>query len=220
MAAVDKVADPGDAFRFARSLQLMEHSGVIVGAATRWLDLGCNQGQFLRYLSERFALKAIGADIWDPALKSAQDSNWEYHQCDFAQGLPDCEPVDVLSAMEVLEHIIDTDQFLSRAFDLVRPGGSILISTPNINCLRNRLLVPLGAYPYGLEYKNLIHHVRLYNVPALRDHLAEYGFRDISIWGVAFLPLSSRLGGGALSRSLAERFPELCNNIIAVARRG
>lgn len=206
-------------FRFERSIRFLRQHGATISQHSNWLDLGCNQGQFLRFLITEFSLRPIGADDWAPELKSPDDNGWRYFQAHLSQGLPECGPVDIVSALEVLEHIIDTDAFLKRISDLLKPGGWILISTPNINSLRNRIMVPLGAYPVGLEYRNVIHHVRLYNPAVLRRQLTEIGFRHIAICGVAFLPLSMPLGTSCLSTTLANQFPYLCSNIIAVGRK-
>ena len=197
----------------------MQQSGANIGKKTEWLDLGCHQGQFLKLLIDKFSLYSIGSDDWKPELKSKEDSEWQYFQADFEQSLPDCGAVDIVSALEVLEHITDTDKFLKQIYALLKPGGWILISTPNINSLRNRITVPFGIYPTGLEFRNLIHHVRLYNPAALRRQLSEIGFYDITAWGVSFLPLSSNLGMSWMSQALANRFPSLCNNFLVVAKK-
>jgi 2-polyprenyl-3-methyl-5-hydroxy-6-metoxy-1,4-benzoquinol methylase len=128
--------------------------------------------------------------------------------------------MDVISALEVSEHIVDTDFFLEEVMARLKPGGWFLLSTPNINSLRNRVMVPLGAYPDGLEYRNVIQHVRLYNPAILKTHLASKGFRDIRLRGVSFLPQRFfPLGSSRISRRLADWFPQLCNNFIAVARK-
>lgn len=211
--------EPLDDFRFQRGIDLLTSAGAVLDADATWLDLGCHQGQFLKKLIAQYSVRGVGSDDWNAAQKSPADSHWEYFQADLDRELPWPEPVDVISALEVLEHMIDTDGFLRRIFDKLKPGGWLLLSTPNINCLRNRVMVPLGAYPTGLEYRNQIHHVRLYNAPTLRRHLIEHGFDDVRIIGVSFLPLSSPVGVSALSTRLADRLPELCNNIIAVARK-
>jgi hypothetical protein len=133
--------------------------------------------------------------------------------------LPWPDKVRFISALEVLKHMIDTDGFLKRAFDALLPGGWLVISTPNINSLRNRIMVPLGVYPVGLEYRTVVHHVRLYNVPTLRGHLRAMGFGRMEIRGVAFLPLNSSVGRGGLSTWLADSFPSLCGNLIAAAQK-
>jgi 2-polyprenyl-3-methyl-5-hydroxy-6-metoxy-1,4-benzoquinol methylase len=213
--------DAYDEFRFLRCIDLLKDSGCSLGSTTRWLDLGCHQGQLLQLLIDRFGIvRPLGADDWRTSLRDGKEFGWDYVQTDLESGLPDSEPMDVISALEVLEHITDTDHFLSNVHERLKPGGWLLLSTPNINCLRNRMTVPFGAYPTGLEYRNIIHHVRLYNPHVLRAHLASTGLSEIRIRGVSFLPMRFPvLGRSGLSRVLADMFPQLCNNFIAVARK-
>jgi 2-polyprenyl-3-methyl-5-hydroxy-6-metoxy-1,4-benzoquinol methylase len=209
-----------DLFRFNRCLDFLAAQGVEVGIDSVWLDLGCNRGQFVRLLLQRHAVRAVGFDDWDPGLRVPEPGPaWDYFQADLDRELPWKEPADVISAFEVLEHMVDTDGFLKRAFDRLVRGGWILLSTPNINSLRNRVTVPLGIYPIGPEYRNVIHHVRMYNVPILKRHLRDTGFTRIAVAGVAFLPMSSGFGATRLSARLADALPSLCSNIIAVGQK-
>jgi 2-polyprenyl-3-methyl-5-hydroxy-6-metoxy-1,4-benzoquinol methylase len=213
-------ADDDDHFRFRRCLDFLDALGVAVEPGSTWLDLGCNQGHFLRLLLKRHRVRAVGFDAWDAAQKTpGPDDIWDYRTANLDRELPWPEKVRFISALEVLEHMIDTDGFLKRAFDGLQPGGWLVISTPNINSLRNRIMVPLGHYPAGLEYRTEVHHVRLYNVPTLREHLRATGFGRIEMRGVACLPMTSPLGRGGLSTWLADRFPSLCGNLIAVAQK-
>ena len=209
-----------DHFRFRRCLDFLDALGVTIEPGSTWLDLGCNQGHFLRLLLARHKVRAVGFDGWDAADKTpGPDDIWDYRTVDLDHELPWPDKVRYISALEVLEHMIDTDGFLKRAFDALQPGGWLMISTPNINSLRNRIMVPLGVYPAGLEYRTVVHHVRLYNVPTLREHLRATGFARIEMRGVACLPLRSSLGRGGLSTWLADSFPSLCGSVIAVAQK-
>lgn len=209
-----------DLFRFRRCLDFLFAQGVEIEPDSEWLDLGCNKGQFLKMLLCMHKVRAVGFDDWHPPRRTPEEGPpWEYYQADLERELPWETPVPFISAFEVLEHMIDTDGFLQRIFDRLLPGGWVLISTPNINSLRNRLTVPLGIYPTGLEYRTQIHHVRLYNMAMLTKHLRDTGFERISLRGVAFLPFSSPFGESKLSELLADRLPSLCSNIIAVARK-
>ncbi|GLI91144.1 hypothetical protein LMG27198_01360 [Methylocystis echinoides] len=183
------------------------------------MDLGCHQGQFLKKVISQFDVRGVGSDDWSESQKGPESISWEYFKADLDKELPWPMEVDVISAFEVLEHMIDTDGFLKRVFDKLRAGGYVLISTPNINSLRNRVTVPFGAYPVGLEYRNLIHHVRLYNAKLLARHLRDSGFIDIRVRGVSFLPLSGKFGATELSAKLANLMPALCNNILAIGRK-
>lgn len=209
-----------DLFRFRRCLDFLVAQGGEIEPDSEWLDLGCNQGQFLRMLVRMHKVRAVGFDDWNPAQRTPEEGPpWEYYKADLERELPWDKPVPFISAFEVLEHMIDTDGFLQRIFDRLMPGGWLVISTPNINSLRNQVTVPLGIYPTGLEYRTQIHHVRLYNVAMLKKHLRDTGFEQISLRGVAFLPFSSPFGESRLSERLADMFPSLCSNIIAVARK-
>ncbi len=209
-----------DDFRFRRCLALLEKHAGKTRPGTAWLDLGCNQGQFLRLLAESRGVCGTGFDDWDAAHKvPGTDDSWSYRQADLEKELPWAAPAQVISALEVIEHIIDTDGFLRRAYEKLVSGGWIVISTPNINSLRNRVLVPLGRYPVGPEYRTVIHHVRMYNAAALREHLLATGFESIRLCGVAFLPFSMGLGRTRASQVLADALPSLCTDLIAVARK-
>jgi 2-polyprenyl-3-methyl-5-hydroxy-6-metoxy-1,4-benzoquinol methylase len=215
-----EVAVGDDDFRFRRCLALLEEQAGRIRPGTVWLDLGCHQGQLLRLLVQSRGVCGTGFDDWDAALKHpGPDDSWQYRQADLAEDLPWSGPVQVISALEVIEHMVDTDGFLRRAYDTLDHGGWIVISTPNINSLRNRTIVPLGRYPAGLEYRTVIHHVRLYNAAALREHLLATGFEGVRLRGVACLPFWMGLGQTRVSQALADAFPTLSANLIAVARK-
>jgi 2-polyprenyl-3-methyl-5-hydroxy-6-metoxy-1,4-benzoquinol methylase len=208
-----------DQFRFRRGMELLSSVAGKIQPGSVWLDLGCNQGQFLQGVVRDQQVKGVGFDDWNADLKTPGKVDWQYFKADLDRELPWSEPADFISALEVLEHMIDTDGFLERIHRTLKPKGWVLISTPNINCLRNRITMPLGLYPTGLEYRNIIHHVRLYNAATLAAHLREHGFENVAMVGVSFLPLALAMGTGAVSETLANLLPSFCNNLIAVAQK-
>jgi 2-polyprenyl-3-methyl-5-hydroxy-6-metoxy-1,4-benzoquinol methylase len=209
-----------DHFRFRRCLAFLQEQGAEIRPGAPWLDLGCNQGQFLRMVGRLHGVHGIGFDDWDARLKTTgRDDGWDYFQADLNRELPWGGAAPFISALEVIEHVVDTDGFLNRAFAALEPGGWIVISTPNVNSLRNRIGVPLGKYPVGPEHRTVIHHVRIYNAEKLREQLLSMGFVDVSLRGVNFFPMSSALGRGGLSMRLANAFPSFCSNLIAIARK-
>lgn len=213
--SIDVWDDPW--FRFARLLREID-SSIAVQAGTKWLDLGCHQGEFARLVSARYGVSATGVDDWraDGPLPG-----WEYRQADLQRGVHLGDDFTYLSALEVLEHMTDTDRFLDECRNQLVPGGYLVLSTPNINSLRNRIEVPLGLYPNGLEYRNVIHHVRLYNVEKLRLHVTEHGFDVCWIRGVNFAPMSllRRAGSAVWDQPVANALPQLCGNFMVLARK-
>lgn len=219
---IDKVIYTDPYYRFSRIIEevpFKDHHEDEV-----WLDLGCHHGQFLELVEKVFHYKTIGMDDWN--LK--QDlgfTNFNYYKTDLANSewvqLVGVNKTNVISALEVLEHMIDTESFLQACSSCLIEKGYLVISTPNINCLRNRLIVPFGKYPVYLEYKNIIHHVRLFNVETLSLLLKENGFIVKKITGVKFLPerILKYSFFEKISKVLARFFPSLCGNLIVVAQK-
>ena len=224
-------------YRFARVIELVERHVPNISNAT-WLDLGSEVGQFLKLVQRKHRIqptgidnfdrsnvvevchKYFGLDIDDP--DEVLDSSWRYVSRSLDKtGIALNEQFDFISALEILEHMTDTDAFLRDCRGHLRDGGHLVLSTPNINSLRNRIQVPLGIYPAGLEYRNIIHHVRLYNVPTLEEHLREHGFEVVAISGVNFLParLLSYRFFRRIDAVLADRLPRLCGTIMVLSRR-
>ncbi|MBX2811207.1 MAG: class I SAM-dependent methyltransferase [Myxococcales bacterium] len=102
------------------------------------LDIGCGLGHFVHTavskgwgaqgidLSEsainickRFGVPASKQDIFDPTLSTHQ--------------------YDVITMFELIEHLPTPSPFISRATELLRPGGLLYITTPNYNALDRRV---------------------------------------------------------------------------------
>ncbi len=131
-------------YRFFRTIKILEKSGDIK-TESKLLDLGCHQGQFLKIMQNLFSLDCFGIDYWTENLK--QDHTWTYYWHDPANGIELDNKFNYISTMEVIEHMIDTDSCLEDCYNLLNDGGKLILITPNINSLRNRLYVPLGYYP-------------------------------------------------------------------------
>lgn len=208
--------------RYLRILNYLQNNGLLQDE-TSCLDLGCLRPELASLLINNFRIRVTGLDGWD-MLEDYPDITMKFINTnlmdDFTLLISD--KVETVFALEVIEHMIDTDAFLDRISKCLTNRGLLVISTPNINNLRNRILVPLGKYPTPMEYKNIIHHVRLYNVAAIRSQLTEHGFIVEKIFGVNFLPYRGSMDNKIyrwISEKLADIFPTLCANMIVVARK-
>ena len=219
---VNKVLFTDPYYRFGRIVKEIEFS--VGDAKGRWLDLGCHHGQFLELVEKMFNYNTTGMDDWD-LKKDMPFTDFGYHKVDLADSswtnFIGVKSVNVISALEVIEHIIDTEKFLGDCKGRLADKGLLLLSTPNINCLRNRILVPLGKYPAFMEYTNIIHHVRLFNVRVLKNLLEKSGFKVKRVTAVSFLPeaLLKYSFFEKISRVLAGLLPTLCGNLIVIAQK-
>jgi SAM-dependent methyltransferase len=119
-----------------------------------WLDAGCGDGALVMTASE-MGFNAIGLDARQEAVEALVRTGYRAQQGDF-MALTDDVSVDVLSLCDVLEHLPFPQEALARARRLVRPGGLIVISLPNMDSSSWRLMDQAGSNPYWIEIEH--HH--------------------------------------------------------------
>lgn len=205
-------------YRFHRLFQETERVS-FAPIGKRVLDLGCAQGFLAKLLIERWRCNVEGWDHSDYRWQDQCLDQWAFRLQDVAQEWPPTEPYAAIFALEVIEHMIDTDLFLDRCRAALTPNGKLFLSTPNIACLQNRARLLTGQYPHLMEYRNIIHHVRMYTVPTLLHHLQCHGFRILTVKGVNWLPIRAHKNAALshLSVFLANRFPTMCSQVFLIA---
>ena len=102
------------------------------------LDIACGTGAGTSFLRKAGAQSVWGFDI-DPAaieFAKARYRNCEFAECEAtALCLPDSS-MDVVVSFETLEHLRDQERFLWECQRVLRPGGLLLCSTPNLGISR------------------------------------------------------------------------------------
>lgn len=98
------------------------------------LDVGCHMGFFSRILAENdkevVAVDILGASI-DIAKAFNQIDGVQYKKGDlFELKFADNE-FDVIVFLETIEHLNEPTLFLKEFFRILRPGGCLIVSTPN-----------------------------------------------------------------------------------------
>jgi ubiquinone/menaquinone biosynthesis C-methylase UbiE len=125
-------------------------------------------------------------------------------------------------AGEIIEHLVDTAGFLGEIARVLMPGGVVLITTPNLASLENRMRLLLGIYPKWVDYQlSGEGHVRGYTLPVLRRQLRAGGFELEDYKGnwVPFVPqyVTDDVRMPALSRT-GDWLPRLSQGLIVKAR--
>jgi 2-polyprenyl-3-methyl-5-hydroxy-6-metoxy-1,4-benzoquinol methylase len=108
-------------------------------AGARVLDFGCGSGEGTAAMA-RSAASILGVDVAPDAIAHARErnggANIAYETIDGAVPAPD-DSFDAVCSFQVLEHVEDPDAYLAEARRLLRPGGQLLLATPD---RRTRLL--------------------------------------------------------------------------------
>ncbi|MGY1737571.1 class I SAM-dependent methyltransferase [Geodermatophilus sp. SYSU D00684] len=92
-------------------------------------------------------------------------------------------PFDLVVCVETLEHVENPRQVLRSIRALLRPGGRLLVSTPNVTHPHSRLLTLLRGAPYifGPSHYHSPGHITLLPDWILTEHVRLAGFDRIEV---------------------------------------
>jgi SAM-dependent methyltransferase len=127
------------------------------------LDVGCGMGDFMRYVSKIPGWFVAGCDPDPVARESAQ----RYGVVRASVGA--CVRSDVVSMLQVLEHVRDPVAELRAARERLLPGGCLIVSVPND-------FTPLQTL-FRDQWWIHRHHVNYFSRESLRGLLEREGFR-------------------------------------------
>lgn len=178
------------------------HSWVVehVPAGATVLDIGCSDGHVARALTAK-GCRVIGIDRHPPADPTVFA---RFLQTDLDSGRLDPEePVDVVLALDVIEHMLAPEAFAAQLHALARANSklTLLISTGNIAFLPLRLMLLAGQFNYGPRGILDLTHTRLFTFASLRRLLRGAGFEVRAAHGIP-APFPLALGRTPLARWL------------------
>jgi 2-polyprenyl-6-hydroxyphenyl methylase/3-demethylubiquinone-9 3-methyltransferase len=162
----------------------------------RVVDVGCGGGVLAEGMARQGA-RVVGIDLAEGALEVARlhalESGVEvdYRRTD-ADTLAAAEPAgfDVVTCMELLEHVPDPAALLAACARLVRPGGHVFLSTVNRNPKSYLLAVLAAEYLLGLLPRGTHEYARFIRPSELTRWLRAAGLEPVGVSGVAYNPFT------------------------------
>jgi 2-polyprenyl-3-methyl-5-hydroxy-6-metoxy-1,4-benzoquinol methylase len=156
-----------------RVLQLMEHRPPL-----RVLDVGCGPG----WLAE--ALTAQGHQVTGIDLAEAPGVRHRmarFETADLEAGIPESvgSGYDVVIAADVIEHVRNPQQLLAQMAHLLKPGGTIIASVPNISHWYPRGRTALGLFDYDQRGILDATHLRFFTRRSFRRLVAGCGLTTV-----------------------------------------
>jgi SAM-dependent methyltransferase len=146
------------------------------------LDIPCGQGALARRLMDQ------GFDVFcgDLALEWYRIDGGHFHQVDINGRLPyKDQAFDCVTCVEGIEHLENPHLLIREMGRVLRPGGSAVITTPNIMNIKSRLYFLLRSYFNNFRHfslpaddrETLGLHINPIPFGELRYMLNRYGFR-------------------------------------------
>ena len=150
----------------------------LAGTRERALDVGCSSGYLAARLVERGST-VVGLEVDAAAAAEARAVCAEVLVGDIeTMELPfELGSFDLVLCGDVLEHLREPEAFLARIRPLIRPGGRLVLSTPNVANWALRLGLLAGRWTYsdrGLLDRT---HVHLFTRRTLVETLGRAGYR-------------------------------------------
>jgi SAM-dependent methyltransferase len=140
----------------------------------RWLDVGCGAGTLLEAARGR-GWEVIGTEVAERAARALRAKGFDVKSGELGQlELPEAG-FDVVSIVEVIEHVPDLSALLAASRRLLRPGGALYVTTPHGRGISGRLL--------GMKWSVVCppEHLQLFSARGIRAALQRSGFEVRSL---------------------------------------
>jgi SAM-dependent methyltransferase len=158
-----------------------------VPAGTRTvLEVGCGRGATGELLRRELGVRVTGVEL-NPVVAGEAERRLDrvvagdVEDPAVARELAAGGPYDLVLALELFEHLAAPERFLSLARELLRPGGTVLLSTPNVGhyAVVEDLLAGRWDYlPIGILCYT---HLRFFTRRTLEDWLGRLGFERFQL---------------------------------------
>ena len=163
----------------------------------RVLDIGCGGGILADAMARKGA-NVLGIDLATKALKvaklhalEAQTEGVEYREVS-AEALADQQPesFDVVTCMEMLEHVPDPSAIVKACATLVKPGGHVFFSTINRNAKAFLFAIVGAEYVLNLLPRGTHEYAKLIKPSELAKYCRETGLNLEHTKGLQYNPLT------------------------------
>jgi len=165
-----------------------------LNSGARILDAPCGAPAALTLALRAQGFDAVGADI-DPEAAARLGAAFKKTNLDAPLPWPDGS-FDAVMSTEGIEHLENHFSFLREVYRILKRGGILVLTTPNITALRSRVRF-LGSGFFGRDARPLnetarhpLHHIGLATFPELRYELRVSGFQIQALSHTHIKPIS------------------------------
>lgn len=151
----------------------------LVGANKRVLELGCAAGHVTRALVDQ-GCSVVGLEVDPTAAALAAEVADAVHVVDLSdptamEGVVAPGQFDVVLAGDVLEHLVDPLATLRVCRRMLKEGGYVVLSLPNIAHADVKLALLAGRFPYGPQGLLDRTHLRFFTLASVKELVHDAG---------------------------------------------
>jgi 2-polyprenyl-6-hydroxyphenyl methylase / 3-demethylubiquinone-9 3-methyltransferase len=186
----------------------------------RVLDVGCGGGILAEAMASKGA-QVTGIDLADKALAVAKLHSLESgipveYRAISAEALAQESPraFDVVTCMEMLEHVPDPASVVNACAQLVKPGGAVFFSTINRNAKAYAMAIVGAEYVLGLLPKGTHDYAKLIKPSELAEYARRAGLEVHEIRGMSYQPFTHK---AALNNDASVNYLMRCSLSAAAA---
>ncbi len=179
------------------------------------LDVGCWDGSHTERYARLLGCAAFGVEIFEAQASQAEAYGIQVARLDLEDAaFPWADgSMDIVVSNQVFEHLKNVWRPMSELFRVLRPGGWLVLSVPNLGSLHNRVLLGLGRQPTSI--RTLGPHVRGFTFGEIQRFVALDGaFRVVKALGVGFYPLAV-----PFANPIARLWPGASHTTVLLARK-
>jgi SAM-dependent methyltransferase len=147
------------------------------------LNLGCGNNELSVILRDEFGATVTATDVVPSFVENAKNMGFESFPVDIDSKASRLKTqklyggkFDLIVSTAVIEHIFDTNAYFQLCHRLLKEGGYLLLTTPNVSYLGNRIYSELrGGAPLCANN----HHITFWSFKHLYVYFRCYGFTDV-----------------------------------------
>jgi 2-polyprenyl-3-methyl-5-hydroxy-6-metoxy-1,4-benzoquinol methylase len=161
---------------------------------TTVFDVGCGNGAFVRHLnSEGFSARGVDPSSEGVAMAKSVDANAPVEQASAYDPLAEkYGKFDAVVSLEVIGHVYYPRKLAKCMFDLAKPGGLIVVSTPYHGYWKNLVIAITGHFETHISplWDNGI--IKVWSVKTLTELFHETGAKRESVRRLGRIPVLAK----------------------------